>query len=276
MYSFNIYKISELDGLGSLESKFKYINDFAQKLNKFYEVKPRNEANKAKKEKAWNNVGKKFNELLDEYKIFYDDFIKNKDASNFVDYNPNKFNKSGRYDNKSFESTDTFYSAEEPSRTSTPNDEEIMRELQDAINNGEFILFKVKNSRVLDRLSFKSIKDIVDGNIAENKVEDSMRIFNNILKNAQNVKENRIGLLNLANNVYDLLKRRKNTTGKGLNNVKKLTPQQMLTRLPILLAQIQAGNNSQKLKNEARKLLYSLYKSKMTGKTVYNTLIRRI
>ena len=36
----------------------------------------------------------------------------------------------------------------------------------------------------------------------------------------------------------------------------------MLNRLPILLAQIQAGNNSNKLKNEARQILYSLYRSK--------------
>ena len=46
-------------------------------------------------------------------------------------------------------------------------------------------------------------------------------------------------------------------SGKGL---KILTPQQMFTRLPILLAQIKAGNNSQKLKNEIRQLLYSLYR----------------
>ena len=38
-------------------------------------------------------------------------------------------------------------------------------------------------------------------------------------------------------------------SGKGL---KILTPQQMFTRLPILLAQIKAENNSQKLKNEIR------------------------
>ena len=36
----------------------------------------------------------------------------------------------------------------------------------------------------------------------------------------------------------------------------------MLNRLPILLAQIQAGNNSTKLKNEIRQILYSLYRSK--------------
>ena len=47
--------------------------------------------------------------------------------------------------------------------------------------------------------------------------------------------------------------------GKGL---KVLTNQQILSRLPILLAQIQAGNNSIKLKNETRQILYSLYRSK--------------
>ena len=60
---------------------------------------------------------------------------------------------------------------------------------------------------------------------------------------------------------------------KGL---KILTPQQMFTRLPILLAQIKAGNNSQELKNEIRQLLYSLYRSKKITKTVYKNLIATI
>ena len=46
---------------------------------------------------------------------------------------------------------------------------------------------------------------------------------------------------------------------KGL---KILTPEQMITRLPILLSQLKAGNNSQKLKNEIRQIVYSLYRSK--------------
>ena len=50
----------------------------------------------------------------------------------------------------------------------------------------------------------------------------------------------------------------------------------MLNRLPILLAQIQAGNNSSKLENEARQILYSLYRWKVLTKTVYNNLIRSI
>ena len=58
--------------------------------------------------------------------------------------------------------------------------------------------------------------------------------------------------------------------GTGL---KILTPNQMLSRLPITLAQLEAANNSEKLKNEIRQLLYSLYRSKNMGKEVYNNLI---
>ena len=50
----------------------------------------------------------------------------------------------------------------------------------------------------------------------------------------------------------------------------------MLARLPILLAKIKAGNNSQELKNKIRQLLYSLYRSKQISKTVYKNLIATI
>ena len=51
----------------------------------------------------------------------------------------------------------------------------------------------------------------------------------------------------------------KQQEGKGL---KILTPKQMLQRLPIALAQIKAGNNSDSLLNETRQIVYSLYQSK--------------
>ena len=63
------------------------------------------------------------------------------------------------------------------------------------------------------------------------------------------------------------------SNGSGL---KILTKKQMLSRLPILLAQIQAGNNSTKLKNEIRQILYLLHRSKVLTKTVYNSLIKVI
>ena len=62
-------------------------------------------------------------------------------------------------------------------------------------------------------------------------------------------------------------------SGKGL---KVLTPNQMLSRLPITLAQLKTGNNSAKLKNGIRQLLYSLYRSKNMTKQVYNSFIKSI
>ena len=50
----------------------------------------------------------------------------------------------------------------------------------------------------------------------------------------------------------------------------------MLNLLSILLAQIQAKNNSNKLKNETRQIIYSLYRSRVLTKTVYNNLIRAV
>ena len=48
---------------------------------------------------------------------------------------------------------------------------------------------------------------------------------------------------------------------------------QMLSRLSITLAQLKVGNNSEKLKNEIRQLLYSLYRSKKLTKQLYKSLV---
>ena len=64
-----------------------------------------------------------------------------------------------------------------------------------------------------------------------------------------------------------------NQEGKGL---KILTPDQTLSGLPISLAQLKVGNDSEKLKNEIIQLLYSLYRSKKLSKRIYNNLINTI
>ena len=63
---------------------------------------------------------------------------------------------------------------------------------------------------------------------------------------------------------------RRNQQGQGL---KILTADQMLSRLPITLVQLKAGNNSEKRKNEIRQLLYSLYRSKKLTKQLYKSLV---
>ena len=61
--------------------------------------------------------------------------------------------------------------------------------------------------------------------------------------------------------------------GKGL---KILTPNQMLKRLPIALAHVKAGSNSESLLNEIRQIAYSLYRSKQITKKIYNNIINAI
>ena len=87
-------------------------------------------------------------------------------------------------------------------------------------------------------------------------------------------------MLRYARNLKDIvdhynIKSGRDTSKKG-EGLKTSTNKQMLNRLPILLAQIQAGNNSKSLKNKLRQILYSLYRSNVLTKTVYNNLIKSI
>ena len=70
----------------------------------------------------------------------------------------------------------------------------------------------------------------------------------------------------MSRNIYESKK------GTGL---KILTPKQMLQRLPIALAQVKAGNNSERLLNEIRQIVYSLYQSKKITASLYNNIIEQ-
>ena len=72
-------------------------------------------------------------------------------------------------------------------------------------------------------------------------------------------------IINIVDNILYF-----NQSGQGL---KTFTPNQMLSRLPISLAQLKARNNSEKLKNEIRQLFYSLYSSKKLTKQLYKSLV---
>ena len=60
------------------------------------------------------------------------------------------------------------------------------------------------------------------------------------------------------------------------SKLKILTPKQMLKRLPIALAQVKAGNNSENLLNGIRQIIYSLYQSKQITEKVYNNVIESL
>ena len=63
------------------------------------------------------------------------------------------------------------------------------------------------------------------------------------------------------------------TEGTGL---KILTPKQILQRLPIALAHLKAGDNSESLLSEIRQIVYSLHQSKQITEKVYNNIIKSI
>ena len=112
---------------------------------------------------------------------------------------------------------------------------------------------KKKNSNLINKIKSrlsdleKEIKEMGDD---EKRVEETDRIVNVVEK---------------------IL--RENQQGQGL---KILMLDQMLRRLSITLAQLKAGNDSGKPKNEMRQLLFSLYRSEKLAKTIYNNLINII
>ena len=82
-------------------------------------------------------------------------------------------------------------------------------------------------------------------------------------------------------NTTDLLKlENEESTGETRNQsargLKILTPDQILRRLLISLARLKTRNNSQKIKNEIRQLLYSLYRLKKLTKQLYKSLVNNI
>ena len=80
---------------------------------------------------------------------------------------------------------------------------------------------------------------------------------------------------NYAKNMYKNIYESKQIAGLKIRLI-ILTPKQMLQRLAIALAEIQAGNNSESLLNEIRKIVYSLHQSKEITKKVYNNIIKSI
>ena len=99
------------------------------------------------------------------------------------------------------------------------------------------------------------------------------------MKNIKNLYDLRQKIINLLNDNAKvkseaIYKSKQNET--KVTGLKMLTPKQMLQRLPIALAQVKVGNNSESLLNEISQIVYSLYQSKQITKKVYNNIIKSI
>ena len=105
-------------------------------------------------------------------------------------------------------------------------------------------------------------------NSINEKLTEIKNIVKKVPKDDKLKTEENEKIIDIAERILEL--NSENQLGLGL---KILTPNQMLNRLPNSLAQLKAGNNSEKLKNEIRQILYSLYRSKKLTKNVYKSLV---
>ena len=114
-----------------------------------------------------------------------------------------------------------------------------------------------------------------EGTRNENQAYLIKLVSNKMKKIIENASENKTFKIEEKEKIMNIVERifyfnQFNQKRKGF---KILTPSQMLSRLPISLAQLKAGNNSVKLKNEIRQLLHSFYKNKKLTKNVNKSLI---
>ena len=117
----------------------------------------------------------------------------------------------------------------------------------------------------------KDITIIIQGN-PKKILEEQQKTISNI----ENLYKSRQKIVNMFNNYAKNASKRTYEAkheGRGLNI---LTSYQMFKRLPIALAQIKAGNNSENLLNEIRQIVYYLYRSKKITKMLYNNIINSI
>ena len=156
----------------------------------------------------------------------------------------------------------------------------IFRIIKDIKDKG----IKIDNDDEAVREVRERIKELIDDGVKVNNFDEMKK---EVIEHVKNLKEQGANLKvdedqinDLINKIFDKKyldlynpKSSGDTIKKG-EELKILTKKQMLNRLSILLAQIQAGNNSKSLKNELRQMLYSLYRSQVLTKTVYNNLIK--
>ena len=183
---------------------------------------------------------------------------------------------------------DKFYDALKKSEESISekseqeSDQSIPKWVLVSKNRFDFIKLKINKNKDLatmingERYTLNDANKLIN-KIAEKKIgkNNAIKEYNNLVNKAEQIKKlrstnSRQKMLKIFNYLEEIFVE---STGEGL---KILTPNQMLNRLPITLAQLKAENNSEKLKNEIRQLLYSLYRSKKLTKQLYKSLIDTI
>ena len=114
------------------------------------------------------------------------------------------------------------------------------------------------------------LNEITTGNL-KNRLKDQ----SGTIKNIKNLYNSRGKVIKLYNDYAKIISEVMYKTKHG-GRLKIVNPKKILQILPIALAQVKVGNNSENLLNEIRKIVYSLYQLKEVTKKVYNNIIKSI
>ena len=192
------------------------------------------------------NAGDIYNELYYIYKNIYNKKINSLNAKNRIKLDYKKLRLSDDYQ----------YSSEEEQEETKTDMNEITKYIAEEETDINEALFKrhfnfQRPSNIFNSLN--NINDIKQKNKLINVIISGLKVM--FKEERETEKPDKI--VEIVEEILRFNKQKQE--GQG---IKTLTPDEMLNRLPISLAQLQAGNNSEKMKNEIRQLLYSLYCSK--------------
>ena len=152
----------------------------------------------------------------------------------------------------------------------------IYKNVVDLVNNKK--VFRINDNEVITAVPLTQFLDDSNNNKLNTRDEAIKyflgRIYSEYESTLSLIKDGDVEeIKNPYNRVNNMIYKFDEKQGQEL---KILTPKQMIIRLPILLSQLKAGNNSEKLKNEIRQTVYSLYRSQNLSKTIYNNLVNAI
>ena len=236
---------------------FNLMKEYHKKFNSLNKLKPQKENNKKQKQEVLINFGDVYNEFYDVYKSKYSKKIDKLSAKN-----------KKKLDYKKLRLSDYLYLSEEE------QEEQGEKTKTDRSEFNKYIIVEktdINKELFKKHFKFQIPSDILAYLNKTNDTEKNNKLVNLINSGLKDLKEEikKMSEVEIENEdpellveiVEKILKFNKQNQQKG-QGIKILTPNQMLNRLLIALAQLQAGNNSKKLKNEIRQLLYSLYCSK--------------
>ena len=230
---------------------YKKLNNFNDEITSLNNINSPKKNTKELKNEVLSNVRDLYNELSDIYKDKYNKEINNSDTK-----------KREKLDYKKLRLKDNLYSSEEEQEEKQEGKQEEREEQEETISDVN------KFNKWINKKETSINTELFTKYFIFQRPSDMSNFLNKMNDINKNSKPDKIVKI-----VEDILRFNKQKQGQG---IKILTLNQMLSRLPISVAQLKAGNNSKKLKNEIRQLLYSLYRSKNMTKQVYNNLMKLI